>query len=435
MQRASSLRPSVYPPSIAVVGRMLGVVLCAAAVLPPGETWIGGSGDAWAQQDVPAESTRIQSGFIDVDGGRLFYEEAGHGDCIVLVHDGLIHHEIWDAQFPVFAQTHRVVRYDRRGYGKSESPEGQYSNIADLRRVFEQLGIERAWLMGMSAGGGLCIDFTLAYPEMVTGLVLVGAVVSGFDYTQHMYTRGGRLTAAIYGDPEALRLYMVTTDPYEMAPSSTAARARARALLEAYPGNADLEKHHLAVSPDTPALGRLGEIRVPALILVGEHDIPDVHAHAGAIDAGIPDARRVVVSGAGHLVPLEAPASFLSEAQAFLRGAHFFATLAEEGVAAAVAEFAHSRQTHPDEAPFTEGRLNNEAYQRIQSGRVDEAIELFKLNVQAYPESWNVYDSLAEGYMTRGDTALAITYYEKSLELNPDNTGARQRIEELRGGR
>jgi 3-oxoadipate enol-lactonase len=373
----------------------------------------------------------IKSGQIEVEGGRLFYEEAGTGDCIVLIHDGLVHREVWDAQFPAFAQDHRVVRYDRRGYGKSDPPTVPYSNVADLLRVFEQLGIERACVMGMSAGGGLSIDFALAHPEKVNALVLVGAVVSGFDYTPHFYTRGGRLTQQIYSDPAAFRLYWTTTDPYDMAPSSTAARERVRQLLEEYPGNTDVSKHNLQTEPP-PALHRLGEIHVPTLIVAGEYDIPDVHAHAGAIDAGIAGAQRVVIAGSGHLVPLEQPEAFNAAVRTFEREGPFSYILAREGVAAAVAEFERFRRNHPGEVPFTEQRLNAEGYGLLQSDRVDDAIELFKLAVQAFPDSWNAYDSLAEGYMTLGDVDLAINNYEKSLALNPDNAGARQRIEELR---
>ena len=435
MLRTLPLRANARPGRTRLAGRILGVFLSGTSAMTIACTagvWIAATGAVWAQEGRDVAAREIESGYIDEDGGRLFYEAAGSGDCIVLVHDGLVHREIWDAQFPVLAETHRVVRYDRRGYGSTGKPTAPYSDVADLQMVFEQLGIERAWLIGMSAGGGLSINFTLAHPEKVTGLVLVGAVVSGFAATAHMSTRGGRLTPEIFADPEALRRYMTTTDPYEIAPTNTAARARLRALLEAYPGNTDLRSLRFEIPPETPALGRLGEIRVPTLIVVGEHDIPDVHAHAGAIAAGIPGAQRVVLSNAGHLVPLEQPEAFISEVWTFLKEARFFHLLAEEGTAAAVAEFGRCRKTHPDETPFTEPRLNLEAYRRLLSGRVDDAIELFELNVLAYPESWNTYDSLAEGYLTRGDTAKAIANYERSLELNPDNTGARQRIEELR---
>jgi len=65
---------------------------------------------------------------------------------------------------------------------------------------------------------------------------------------------------------------------------------------------------------------------------------------------------------------------------------------------------------------------------------VDDAITIFKLNVAGYPESFNVYDSLGEAYMEKGEKELAIKYYEKSIELNPDNEGGKEKLKELRKG-
>ena len=136
-------------------------------------------------------SVTIDTGYVVVDGGKLFYELAGKGRNIILLHDGMVNREIWDEQFPLLAKTFRVTRYDRRGYGKSSDPEMKYSHIEDLNRLFIQLNIDKAIIFGMSSGGRLAIDFALTYPEKVEGLVLVGAVVSGFGYTSHMQTRGG----------------------------------------------------------------------------------------------------------------------------------------------------------------------------------------------------------------------------------------------------
>ena len=80
---------------------------------------------------------------------------------------------------------------------------------------------------------------------------------------------------------------------------------------------------------------------------------------------------------------------------------------------------------------FTEIETNVLAYRLLQQGQVDEAIEVFRLNVESYPRSWNVYDSLAEGYKVRGDRERAIEYYRKSLELNPGNLGAMSQLKEL----
>jgi tetratricopeptide (TPR) repeat protein len=76
--------------------------------------------------------------------------------------------------------------------------------------------------------------------------------------------------------------------------------------------------------------------------------------------------------------------------------------------------------------------INLLGYELMGEKKLDLAVEVFKLNVEAYPESWNVYDSLAEAYMNRGDRELAIRYCEKTLELNPDNSGARAALAKLK---
>ena len=78
-----------------------------------------------------------------------------------------------------------------------------------------------------------------------------------------------------------------------------------------------------------------------------------------------------------------------------------------------------------------EADLNSLGYQLLREGKVEEAIAIFELNVEEYPESWNVYDSLAEGYMTAGKKTLAIENYTKSLELNPDNRNGAEMIKRL----
>ena len=163
-------------------------------------------------------SVVIDSGYINVDNGKLFYEVAGKGGYIVLLHDGAVHREIWDEQFLVLAKSYRVVRYDRRGYGNSSNPNAPFSNINDLNQLFIQLNINKATIFGMSAGGGLVLDFALEYPEKVTALVLVGAVVSGYGYSSHMLSRGGRINfSELIKDPQRLIKYLGLEDPYEIS--------------------------------------------------------------------------------------------------------------------------------------------------------------------------------------------------------------------------
>ena len=82
--------------------------------------------------------------------------------------------------------------------------------------------------------------------------------------------------------------------------------------------------------------------------------------------------------------------------------------------------------------PNTELSINRTGYDLMESGKLQDAIELFKMNVRLYPESWNVYDSLGEAQAKAGDTALAIQNYEKSLQLNPKNEPGKAALAKLR---
>jgi pimeloyl-ACP methyl ester carboxylesterase len=255
-----------------------------------------------------------ESGYVKVGSDSLFYETVGHGLTLVLIHDGMVHREIWDHQLSSFSQHFEVVRYDRRGYGKSTPPTEPFSNVEDLNRLFETLGIEQAGLVAMSSGGRLAIDFTLQNPGKVSSLVLVGAVVDGFPYTQHFFDRGGHLPPDLSNAQR--RAYYATDDPYEIYSENAAAREQVLDLLRRSP----MQDNHSFSSPrpDPPATARLQEIEAPTLILVGEFDIPDVHAHSGAINLGVRHSTRDIIPRAGHLIPIEQPDLFNERVLEFL---------------------------------------------------------------------------------------------------------------------
>ena len=331
----------------------------------------------------------VQSGFIEVDGGKLYYEVAGKGDVIVLVHDGSLHNVTWDGQFLTFAENYRVIRYDRRGYGKSAYPEKPYSDIEDLKSVFDFLDVKKAAVMGMSAGGRLSIDFALEYPEKVTSLVLVGAVLSGYSYTDHFLSRGGRIDASYFANPEKLIDFMFKEDPYTIYYKNKDAREKAYRLMKENPHNYDFRKNRFLRGPRRAALGVLDEIKVPTMIVLGEYDIPDVHSHAGANEAGIKNSERVVVRNSAHLVPLEKPEEFNRMALRFLKSADFFSILYNKGTREALRHFEKMKKDGKKEIPFNENKINAMGYAYLQNGKIDEAVDLFKLNVLAYPGSWN----------------------------------------------
>jgi 3-oxoadipate enol-lactonase len=387
-----------------------------------------------SQKSESHSSLKINSGYIDVEGGKLFYEDAGEGETIVLLHDGILHHVVWDEQFPVLAKNYKVIRYDRRGFGKSLPPKNPFSHVDDLNQLFTQLKIDHAIVFGMSAGGGLALDFTLKYPEKVNAMVLVGAVVSGYGYSSHFLTRGGRIDSlAEYLDPPKFIQYFGWDDPYEIYTENVEAKEKFFRILKENPQNVRGALGNLAQPPDRPAVKFLSEIHMPVLILVGEFDIPDVHAHSGAIQAGIPNAKREIIFNSGHLIPLEQPEAFNSTVLKFLNSIEFLNTLNSQGVNTAVQYFHKKREAEPDIILFEEREMNALGYKFLQNGKIKDAIELFKLNTIAYPNSSNTYDSLGEAYLADGQKELAIKNYEKSLELNPNNTNAQNVLKELKG--
>ncbi|UCE17192.1 MAG: tetratricopeptide repeat protein [Gemmatimonadota bacterium] len=107
-------------------------------------------------------------------------------------------------------------------------------------------------------------------------------------------------------------------------------------------------------------------------------------------------------------------------------------TLAESGIEAAVQKYYELQSGSDNQIHFDENSFNALGYTLLGEGKIDEAVEILKLNVEAYPDSWNVYDSLGEAYMNNGNTKLAVENYEKSLEINPENTNAVEMLERLK---
>jgi 3-oxoadipate enol-lactonase len=268
-------------------------------------------GSFWLEQAQGQSVAAARSGagsFVPVEGSKIYYEECGAGSRpVILIHDGVVNSAVWDQVWPEFCRHFHTIRYDRRGYGRSPAADTWYSETDDLAALLRDLKVVNAVLVGSSHGGELSIDFTLGHPELVRQLVLVGPVVSGMPYSQHFLDRGKHVFELLDKGLSREAIEEWSKDKYLIAPGNNVARKQLFSLLSANPQDMT---HHDYPLRTKPALPRLREIRVPTLILVGDADISDVHAHAGAIEAGIPNARRVVIEGVGHIMYLEKPAEF-----------------------------------------------------------------------------------------------------------------------------
>ena len=180
----------------------------------------------------------------------------GTGHPLVLIHDGLVDCRVWDEQISYFAEHYQVIRYDRRGYGKSEPPATDYSNVEDLHTLLQFLKIEKASLMGVSAGGMIAIDFTLSHPEMVDALVLIGSDVSGFEGSEHASQRVmSVIKPLLENDDVEQTIENWCNDPYFISPKNTSARKKFREFLTTYPHNLYAPHAYSFDEPGPPAIG------------------------------------------------------------------------------------------------------------------------------------------------------------------------------------
>lgn len=259
----------------------------------------------------------------EVNGARLWYEEAGGGPALVLLHGHLLDSGQWDDQLPAYAREHRAVRYDARGFGRSDPAAGPFSFSEDLGALLDFLGIQRASLMGCSGGGTTIVDFALTHPERVDALVLVGGALSGYRFS-------GKRPAAMVERAEALErgdleravelgLRLSTDGPRRPEEVDARARERTREMLARRDARPDPAVHARWAEP--PAVSRLAEIRAPTLVVVGEHDLPALHAVAGLVVREVRGARKEVIADAGHHPNMEHPAGFNELVLAFLREA------------------------------------------------------------------------------------------------------------------
>jgi 3-oxoadipate enol-lactonase len=256
----------------------------------------------------------VDTGRVLIDGGSLYWEAAGSGPPVVLIHGGNLDRRMWDPQVAVLRRSYRVIRYDARGFGRSSPADAPFRAHDDLGALLRGLRIPRASLVGLSMGGRIAIDFTLAHPEMVDRLVLAAPGISGgkwADDGDSLWLAAAHV-AANRGDTTGVALAWLESAYIRTAlhPPERAAWIR-QILLENTRYWAGIVRHHdVERGASAPAADRLAELRLPILLLVGDRDTPFIQDVARAIEAHAPHVQRVDVHGAGHMLNLEAAAEF-----------------------------------------------------------------------------------------------------------------------------
>jgi pimeloyl-ACP methyl ester carboxylesterase len=237
---------------------------------------------------------------IPVPGGEVHTQDTGgDGTPLVLIHPGWGDSTIWDPVLARLGSRYRVIRYDALGYGGSPAPAAPFSQFAVLTAVLDHLKVARAALAGHSGGGGPALGLALDQPERVAALILVAPGIQDYPWPQDdpYFAEFGALYEA--GDRDGLVTLGLRT--WAAAGGDPAAQAQIRSAVSAFFAQGSWEQ------PDPPVYARLGEVRVPAVLAIGDLDHPMLHECAERIAGRIPACRTVVVPGADHLLPLRAP--------------------------------------------------------------------------------------------------------------------------------
>ena len=252
------------------------------------------------------------NGFAEVNGAKLYYEMMGEGHPLVLIHGGLMDRRMWDDQLTVFTERYRVIRYDIRGYEKSDPPREKFSHVEDLYSLLKSLSVDRAYIMGLSLGGMIAIDFTLEHPEMIDALIPVASGLNGYQYSDAEKLEPKFKAIFKAGESEGIgRAVELLLDlPYFVpVDESSEIRQRMRTMAkENYNTWSVPQDIHIWSLP--PSIERLSEVKVPTLIIVGDHEVADILGVADTLASKIAGAEKVIIKGAGHHVNMEKPEEF-----------------------------------------------------------------------------------------------------------------------------
>ena len=250
----------------------------------------------------------------------IAYETHGDGPAVLLVHEGVADRRMWRGQVPVLARDHRVVAVDLRGFGETLHASGPFSNVDDLREVLDELGIERATVVGGSFGAKVSLGFAVTHPERVERLVLCPPVLPGWEWSERV-RRGWQEEEEAFEAGDLDRATEVNLELWVDGPNrgSDAVDPDLRDLVRTMQRHAfELPEPDPPPEPAPDPDARLADVRVPTLVVVGDQDVEDFLAMAEAAAAGIPGARKVVIEGAAHVVALEKPQEFNAALLAFL---------------------------------------------------------------------------------------------------------------------
>jgi pimeloyl-ACP methyl ester carboxylesterase len=243
----------------------------------------------------------------------VYAEVAGVGPEVALVHEGIADSRMWDEQWPRWSRSFRLLRLDLRGFGNSPLGLEPYSHARDLVAALEEHGFGSTALVGVSLGGRVALEVAVARPDLVRALIVVAPGLPGHEWSEELRAEWAKEEAAFEaGDLDAAVEASLRTwvDGPRRSTDDVDAAVRSRVGVmqrQAY----EFQREWIDEEPLVPNLAeRLGEIAVPVLVVVGDHDQPDMHAIAQRLAREIPGARLATIADTAHVPSIERPQEF-----------------------------------------------------------------------------------------------------------------------------
>jgi len=252
----------------------------------------------------------------DKTEGGIHFEVSGSGAPLVFAHGFSLDRRMWEAQEARLRSDFRVVLYDLRGHGLSDPWSEPFAAEEDMLEVFEAANLDRATIVGLSAGAQVAIDFALAHPHRVEALVLASPGLGGYVPVGSFDWMAPVISELQLGEPQNAMRAWSETPLMKIASDPVADSAMRAMVIENWPvWTYDQE---LQVMPNPTAITRLSEIMAPTLVMIGENDLADTKRVGDTLVACLANARLVNIPGSGHLLNLEAPGPFAEALTAFI---------------------------------------------------------------------------------------------------------------------
>jgi len=266
---------------------------------------------AFAQNE---STNELKSGYLDIGNAKIYYEEKGDGIPLIMIHGGFLDRRMWDEQFEYFSKDYRAIRYDVRNHGLTASAEDVYTNYGDLNALMDSLKIKKAVVMGLSMGGLIAIDFTLAFPDKVIALIPVSSGISGFDKKDELWKQFDKNINIEFSNNNAKGAIDLMLKIWTFGPGRTTGDVnknvtdKVKLMLQNTFDKPDTMRIAGKLSPS--ANGRLSEIKVPVLAIYGDKDLQGIIDIANRIESEVKGSKKVVIKDAAHMVNMEYPDLF-----------------------------------------------------------------------------------------------------------------------------